>query len=737
MDHHCRRLVCEAEILPEACNPQKNPRLRQQMAVERKAGSSLKNQREKGRKYMPTIKRFAAKCLASASTIALGAAIASTPVLAGSPFIHTHYDGVSDDLLTAGLGASGLGVATPPAFADPLNPTTAELRRYAIYNNYRALVDPTSGGGYGLLYGPNVTAGGVVTTGQGLIAGDEYIGYQITLNSLAPVTIVVQIPDSFNPAASCIVAAPSSGSRGVYGAIATAGEWGLKHGCAVAYTDKGSGTGADDLQNDTVNLLQGERAGSAAAGDKSNFSALLSYGARTAFNAATPNRFAFKHAHSRLNPEKDWGRNVLSAIKAAFDILNQKYAGSGVTFTKQNTIVIASSVSNGGGASVRAVEEDDAHLIDGLAVGEPNVNPVYSDKFTIVQGGGAPFAAHSKPLIDYITLVNVFQGCASVGYPAGLPFLNLAASPGRCASLQSKGLLSSSTLAAQAAEAQSIINSYGILPEQNQVQTGYWYAYVPQSISVTYANAYSRSSAIDNLCSFSFAATASGAPAPLAAATEAQIFGASNGIPPTTGISLINNVASKEDRISTPDQNLDGALCLRSLALGKDAVTGAPLSGAAAAQASIIAGSVKQIQATGRLHGVPAIFVTGRNDGILPPNFASRAYFGLNNTEEGAHSSVHYYEVTNAHHLDNFNQYPGYNASFIPLHRYFLQAMDLMYAHLRKGTPLPPSQVVHTTPRGAGPPVPAITSADVPPISAAPPASAKITFTSGQVRIPD
>ena len=39
---------------------------------------------------------------------------------------------------------------------------------------------------------------------------------------------------------------------------------------------------------------------------------------------------------------------------------------------------------------------------------------------------------------------------------------------------------------------------------------------------------------------------------------------------------------------------------------------------------------------------------------------------------------------------------------FIPLHRYFIQAMDLMYAHLRNGRPLPPSQVVHTTPRGAG-----------------------------------
>ena len=41
---------------------------------------------------------------------------------------------------------------------------------------------------------------------------------------------------------------------------------------------------------------------------------------------------------------------------------------------RNDTRLIASSVSNGGGASVRAVEQDDEHLIDGLAVGEPNVN---------------------------------------------------------------------------------------------------------------------------------------------------------------------------------------------------------------------------------------------------------------------------------------------------------------------------------------------------------------------------
>jgi len=77
----------------------------------------------------------------------------------------------------------------------------------------------------------------------------------------------------------------------------------------------------------------------------------------------------------------------------------------------------------------------------------------------------------------------------------------------------------------------------------------------------------------------------------------------------------------------------------------------------------------------------------------------------------------------------------GYNDKYIPLHRYFIQAMDLMYAHLRQGRPLPPSQVVHTTPRGQG--APTITTANVPPIADAPPSTALITFSGGQVRIPD
>jgi hydroxybutyrate-dimer hydrolase len=175
--------------------------------------------------------------------------------------------------------------------------------------------------------------------------------------------------------------------------------------------------------------------------------------------------------------------------------------------------------------------------------------------------------------------------------------------------------------------------------------------------------------------------------------------------------------------------------CTRSLVTVKNAVTGAPLTGTQKAQAERIAEGVREVLATGRLRRVPAIFVTGRNDGILPPNFTSRAYFGLNNTVDGSISSLRYYEVTNAHHLDSFNPFPGYNDKFIPLHRYFIQVMDLMYAHLKQNRPLPPSQVVYTTPRGPG--APPITIANVPPIADSPPAGAVITFSGAQVRIPD
>ena len=99
-------------------------------------------------------------------------AVNQTPGFIQGDIRHTQYDGITDDLLTAGLGATGLGSATAPAFADPLNPSSAELRQLAIYNNYRALVDTSPGGGYGDFFGP-----GVGNNTEGLIPGHEYLAF--------------------------------------------------------------------------------------------------------------------------------------------------------------------------------------------------------------------------------------------------------------------------------------------------------------------------------------------------------------------------------------------------------------------------------------------------------------------------------------------------------------------------------------------------------------------------------
>ena len=58
-----------------------------------------------------------------------------------------------DDLLTAGLGLDGLRAMAAPAFADPAHPTAAELRRRAIWGNWRGIADLSPTGGYGQAYG--------------------------------------------------------------------------------------------------------------------------------------------------------------------------------------------------------------------------------------------------------------------------------------------------------------------------------------------------------------------------------------------------------------------------------------------------------------------------------------------------------------------------------------------------------------------------------------------------------
>ncbi len=644
----------------------------------------------------------------------------------------TVYDGVSDDLLTAGLGKTKLGGAAP-AVADPLKPTAAELRRLAIFNNYRAVLDISAAGGYGTLYGPNVDINGNATASEGLIAGTEYIAYSDDGTGNQNVTMMVQVPSTFDPANACIITGTSSGSRGVYGAIGSSGEWGLKHGCAVAYTDKGTGNGIDDLQNNTVNLQNGVRSDAAAAGKNSNFTAALTDAERAAFNAATPNRFAVKHAHSQQNPEKDWGKWTLQSIEFAYYVLNDKFGAGSLRqplLDSRNTIVIASSISNGAGAALAAAEQDTTGLISGVAVAEPHVQlaPAVAGQPTLtVKRGARSLVGNGRPLYEYFTLANLLQPCAALVSPSTNAFntINPTIAAARCAALKSNGLVTGTTTSEQAASAMANLIAAGWQPESAELQAS-MYSFATPAIATTYSNTYSRSSVKDNLCGFSYSGGTAGLP---------TSFGTGNGIPATAGIAIFNNNsvggpaidnASISPSTGMKDYNIDGALCQRELAVGTSA------------SAKRVQGGIAEAFRTANLRGKPALIVAGRSDTLIPVAFASRPYYGVNKMVEGTASHLSYIEITNGQHFDAFLGFRGFDSRYVPVHRYFIQALDLMYANLKSGAPLPPSQVVRTTPRGTnGVTANPISAANVPPIQATPAAADRITYTESVVTIPD
>ena len=651
----------------------------------------------------------------------------------------TSYDGVSDDLLTGGLGKTGLA-GPAPAIANPASPSAAELRRLAIWANYRALVDMTANGGYGRFWGPNIDADGNDTLGEGKVAGTEYLAYADNGSGRQNVTLMVQVPAHFDPAKPCIVTATSSGSRGVYGAVSAAGEWGLKRGCAVAYTDKGSGNGAQELMTGHVTLIDGLVADAAGAGRRSLFTVEAHAGAIGRYNAGFPNRYAFKHAHSQQNPEQDWGKDTLDAIRFAYWALNHQFGPTlagphhRIRYSPGSIMTIAASVSNGGGASLAAAEQDKRGWITAVVVGEPQVNVDMPRRAHVLEGG-QPIAQAGKPLADYVTLANLLQPCAALAQAAtGSPYLTAlplaqttAIRQARCASLAAAGYVSGADLQSQAEDALARLHAAGYEADSDLLQAPMWDSQAEPAVAVTYANAYTRSSVLDNLCGFSFGttnATTGAAGVPPAVSPMPTVFGLGNGIPPTNGINLVYNDApsgAADHRFATPDASFAGAVCMRRLWTQRDPRMQA---------------SVRAVSVEANLHGKPAILVQGRSDALVPINHASRAYLAANSAREGRRSQVSLYEVMNGQHFDAFLGVPGFDTRFIPVHYYYLQALDLMWRHLRDGAPLPPSQVVRAVPRGGTPgAAPALTTANLPAIAVNPGGNA-IAVSHGTVDVP-
>jgi hydroxybutyrate-dimer hydrolase len=245
---------------------------------------------------------------------------------------------------------------------------------------------------------------------------------------------------------------------------------------------------------------------------------------------------------------------------------------------------------------------------------------------------------------------------------------------------------------------------------------------------------------------------AAGSVAPVSAALRAQSFAVANGTLNGAPASVVYNDSvggakswafGVSPSSGTADFALDAALCQRALVTGKDAATGADLSATSTptlAQSQAVRAGMAEALLSGNLRGKPTLIVAGRSDALVPINHSERAYVAFNRGVEGTASQLSYIEVFNAQHFDTFLPFSGFDTRFVPLHVYYNRAMDAMYAKLKSGAALPPSQVVRTVPRGGGTPgaAPALTAANVPNFVAVPATADRIGFVgSSTISLPN
>ena len=555
-----------------------------------------------------------------------------------------------DDLLSAGLGLAGLR-RNAPAFVDAAAPTPAELRRRAIHASWNGIADLGPLGGYGRVYGaaPDVP-------------GREYSAFARVAGAISPHRMLVQVPDAFERAARCLLVAPASGSRGVYGAIALAGAWGLPRGCAVAFTDKGAGSGYFDFDSRTGVRLDGTRA---PLDDHAVFEFDVA-------SATAAQGVAVKHAHSGDNPEADWGRHVLQAAQFGLAMLDRAYPAL-APFTPVNTRVIAVGLSNGGGAVLQAAGLDDARLLAGIVALAPNVHVAGAGQALYDYATDAALylpAALADARFDAVPFARV--QCARVPAPASIA---------RCASLREAGLVGGADIAAQAHAALGHLQARGwdapaLAAAASTTAFDLW-----RSLAVTYASAYLRATAQTMPCGFRFAALdANGAVSAADAPTRAAWWSDAAGIPPGAGVHLLGGSEG------THDPSFGSLLRLRALWSGADA-------DAHTLRRSVAASAARLPRAD-----LPIIVVHGECDGLLPIASSSAPYIAA---LEASDRAPVYWRVPHAQHFDAFLGLAGFGERYVPLLPYGHAALDRLCAHLARDQALPASWRFDTRPRGS------------------------------------
>lgn len=543
-----------------------------------------------------------------------------------------------DDLLSAGLGLDGLRAAAAPQTDEPID--ARQLRRIAIHANYKALADLTATGGF---------AADAELPG---VPGREFHAFIRLPAAEHPFRVLLQIPDRFNPADPCVIVAPGSGSRGIYGGLPVAGPWALPRGCALASTDKGAGTDLFDHASDTGVTLDGTRAGREGE---------LGFEPE-AIDAAL---VSVPHSHSGDNPEADWGRHTIEATRFALDVLNDEFPQHR-PFSHDRVRVIAAAISNGGSAALRALEQADPGMFDAAVIAAPNITP-----------------PGARPLYDYATEAALFQPCllSDLEQLVTLPFGNPALMPAataRCESLANAGLIGS----ADAAAARAALVDSGFEPgalDQAAVNAtlDLW-----RSVAAMYASAYLRTPADRMPCGYATAVLdEDGRPAPAPPEQRRLWWASSSGVVPGGGVEWIDSMSAGDE----DDPSFPGLRCLRALWTGNGD------------QAAELRSAIDATRASARLPDIPVVILHGRQDGLIPASFSARPY--VDQARRNGARQLAYWEIDGAQHFDVIVPFPGVSNRYRPLLPFLWEGLDRIDALLDGEAELGGDRVIEAIPR--------------------------------------
>lgn len=567
--------------------------------------------------------------------------------------------GPGDGLLTAGLSLDDIRAALPP--------DGAALRTQAVHKDFRELVNVSKNGGFGERYGPSE-------------AGLHVPGVEIAALLRLPgrrhaFTVMLLVPDAFDWTDPLLVAAPSSGSRGVTGSVGDVGAWALPQGHALVLTDKATGVGAHLLGSNTI--YRPDFAASGELGDPTAFR-LEDTDALAAFKKTNPFAVALKHAHSRENVEADWPHCVLEAIQFALYALKRMHSKAKAAEVK----VIAAGVSNGGGTVLRAAELDKRGLIHAVIAAEPNITPRHT-KAAKSGIGGSDEAEAVRTLFDYATLMNLYLPaavlCADLEQ---MPFAQITAMNAErfadwSQGLERLGLLDGSTTEARAQDALMKIQAIGFASSSFALLHAMSMMQAWPTISYTYANAYGRFGVEDallnvQLCFADYDPLTFEAGSPRApSAEEVEALAVRNGgLTPGGGLCALYTNGSLAP-------SLDDALSLRKLFTGSSN------------SALRVKEGLYQTTARALNRGIPTLIVHGDSDPLITPIQSSQAYFDAARSNGQDMRNWRYYNVEGAQHFETLLMDESVARHYHQQLPHFFAALDAGKAYLTHHTPLP------------------------------------------------